>query len=106
CLVFPSYREGFGNVVAEAGLLNLPSIVTNITGCNEIIIEGQNGTIIPVKNVIAISEAMQKIMNNKTYYEQLKTNARLMIENRYVQEILWNEILKEYKSICQPSIMT
>ncbi|MEG2161658.1 MAG: glycosyltransferase family 4 protein, partial [Chryseobacterium sp.] len=50
CLVFPSYREGFPNVVMQAGAMGLPSIVSNINGCNEIIIEGENGTIIPVKD--------------------------------------------------------
>ena len=36
-LVFPSYREGFPNVVLQAGAMGLPAIVTNINGCNEII---------------------------------------------------------------------
>jgi len=37
CLVFPSYREGFPNVVLQAGAMSLPSIVSDINGCNEII---------------------------------------------------------------------
>lgn len=46
-LVFPSYREGFPNVVMQAGAMGLPCIVTDINGCNEIIINGENGIIIP-----------------------------------------------------------
>ena len=38
-LVFPSYREGFPNVVLESGAMGLPAIVTDINGCNEIIEE-------------------------------------------------------------------
>lgn len=38
--VFPSYREGFPNVVIEAGAMGLPAIVTDINGSREIIIEG------------------------------------------------------------------
>ncbi|SEA45510.1 glycosyltransferase family 4 protein [Bizionia paragorgiae] len=49
-LVFPSYREGFPNVVLQAGAMGLPSIVSDINGCNEIIIEGENGVIIPSKD--------------------------------------------------------
>ena len=41
-LTFPSYREGFPNVVMQAGAMGLPCIVSNINGCNEIIIEGEN----------------------------------------------------------------
>ncbi|RRN76523.1 glycosyltransferase family 1 protein, partial [Pseudoxanthomonas sp. SGD-10] len=46
-LVFPSYREGFPNVVMQAGAMDLPAIVSDINGCNEIIEEGVNGLIIP-----------------------------------------------------------
>lgn len=38
--VFPSYREGFPNVILQAGAMGLPCIVTNINGCNEIIENG------------------------------------------------------------------
>jgi len=53
-LTFPSYREGFPNVVMQAGAMGLPSIVTDINGCNEIIENGLNGFAIPVKNVKAL----------------------------------------------------
>lgn len=39
--VFPSYREGFPNVVMQAGALELPQIVTDINGCNEIIVQNK-----------------------------------------------------------------
>lgn len=98
-LVFPSYREGFPNVVIQAGAMEIPSIVTNINGCNEIIIEGENGIIIPVKNSEAISNAMNKILNDKEYYERLKANARPMINSRYEQSVVWNALLDEYNSL-------
>lgn len=98
-LVFPSYREGFPNVVMQAGAMGLPSIVTNINGCNEIIIEGKNGTIIPVKNVEAIQMAMQKFIEDKAYFESLQSNARVMIETRYEQQVVWNALLEEYNRL-------
>ncbi|MGV0920646.1 glycosyltransferase family 4 protein [Empedobacter falsenii] len=98
-LVFPSYREGFPNVVMQAGAMELPSIVSDINGCNEIIVEGENGTIIPVKNVEVISTAMQKLMEDKNYYLSLKNNARLMIQARYEQSFVWNALLDEYNSL-------
>lgn len=99
CLVFPSYREGFPNVVMQAGAMGLPSIVTDINGCNEIIVEGENGTIIPVKNIEAIKIAMQKMMNNKEFYLKLKENARPMIQSRYEQSVVWNALLEEYQML-------
>lgn len=98
-LVFPSYREGFPNVVMQAGAMGLPSIVTNINGCNEIIKDGQNGTIIPVKNVAAIIEKMELMLTDKSYFKKLKSNARQMIVSRYEQMLVWEAILQEYKNL-------
>lgn len=96
CLAFPSYREGFPNVVIQAGAMGLPSIVTNINGCNEIIIEGENGTIIPAKNVEELKKKMESMFTNKALYNKLKENSRKMIANRYEQSVVWQAILEEY----------
>lgn len=98
-LVFPSYREGFPNVVMQAGAMGLPSIVSDINGCNEIIIEGDNGTIIPVKNTQAIIEKMEKCYTDSEYYEKLKANARTKIVERYEQKVVWEAILEEYNNL-------
>lgn len=99
CLAFPSYREGFPNVVMQAGAMGLPSIVTNINGCNEIIVEGKNGTIIPSKNVEALQYAMEKMVSETTYREQMKNNARNMIKSRYEQKVVWEALFKEYQNL-------
>ena len=98
-LVFPSYREGFPNVVMQAGAMELPSIVSDINGCNEIIVEGQNGMIIPVKNSDKLKVAMEKILSDTDLYQKLKINSRPMIQSRYEQSVIWNELLKEYKTL-------
>lgn len=98
-LVFPSYREGFPNVVMQAGAMELPCIVSDINGCNEIIEQGINGTIIPVKSTKAIVDNMVVFIENERYYNQLKSNARNMILSRYDQQVVWEAILKEYSSL-------
>lgn len=97
-LVFPSYREGFPNVVMQAGAMGLPGIVTNINGCNEIILDDKNGIVIPVKNATAILEAMQNIIGNPTLTQE-KQNNRAMIVNRYEQRLVWEAILEEYRKV-------
>lgn len=99
CLAFPSYREGFPNVVMQAGAMGLPSIVTNINGCNEIIVEGQNGTIIPVKDTEALYMAMKKMIFDENYRMHLQQNARPMIVSQYEQQVVWEAILAEYKRL-------
>ena len=101
CLTFPSYREGFPNVVMQAGAMGLPSIVTNINGCNEIIIEGENGTIIPVKDPDSLYQAMRKMADDISFRTQLQQNARPMVISRYEQKIVWEAILAEYKRLEQ-----
>ncbi|MEK6449959.1 glycosyltransferase family 4 protein [Myroides sp. C2723] len=98
-LVFPSYREGFPNVVMQAGAMGLPSIVSDINGCNEIIVQDKNGSIIPVKNTEAIEFEMLKFLNDNEYYNQLKENSRPMITERYEQQIVWNALLEEYNRL-------
>lgn len=97
-LVFPSYREGFPNVVMQAGAMELPSIVTDISGCNEIIINKENGLIIPVKDKDALKDAMKMFLLNKEFYYNLKKNSRPMIVERYNQSLVWETIVNEYKS--------
>lgn len=96
-LVFPSYREGFPNVVLQAGAMELPAIVSNINGCNEIIIEGENGLIIPVKSRTGLQEAMLKLANDQPLYDHLKRNARSRIVKNYEQAVVWQAILEEYR---------
>jgi glycosyltransferase involved in cell wall biosynthesis len=94
-LAFPSYREGFPNVVMQAGAMGLPSIVTDINGCNEIIEEQKNGMIIPVKSVAPLYNAMEVMLKDK----QMRLNARDMITNRFEQKVVWEALLNEYKTL-------
>ena len=100
-LAFPSYREGFPNVVMQAGAMGLPSIVSDINGCNEIIVEGENGLIIPPKNVEKLKEKMLTLARDKNLYIKLKENSRRMIENRYEQFVVWKALLEEYEGLLQ-----
>lgn len=104
CFVMPSFREGFPNTVLEAGAMGLPSIVTDINGSREIIVEGQNGIIVPSKNSDALFDAMMNIMRDKSARERMAGNARQMIADRFEQGFVrkclydfYDEILAPYK---------
>lgn len=98
-LVFPSYREGFPNVVLQAGSMGLPSIVTDINGCNEIIDNKINGLIIIKKSVSAVYDAMLKMYNNEDLYNKLKSKSRNVIKNKFERKYFWDQLLIEYKSL-------
>lgn len=99
-LVFPSYREGFPNVVLQAGAMGLPSIVTDINGCNEIIREGVNGKIIPSRDETALHEAMRWMYEHRDgEVKTMAKQARPMIVERYEQHKVWEALLEEYSSL-------
>ena len=98
-LVFPSYREGFPNVVLQAGAMGLPSIVTDINGCNEIIVERENGLIIPVKSSEALYQSMLEIKSDDNLRRCMAKKSREMIMTRFEQVVLWRRILEEYKNL-------
>ena len=94
-LVFPSYREGFPNVVIEAGAMGLPSIVTDINGSREIIINGENGTIIPPRDAEALHSAMHAFVTETALTRRVASKARALIASRYEQSYV-RRCLKEY----------
>jgi glycosyltransferase involved in cell wall biosynthesis len=98
-LVFPSYREGFPNVIMQAGAMELPVIATNINGCNEIIINEKNGVLIELKNNGAIVKAMVRLIEDEAFYKNLKSNARSMIVSRFERKVICEKILYEYKEM-------
>lgn len=94
-LVFPSYREGFPNVVIEAGAMNLPSIVTDINGSRDIITDGENGIIIPPRQSDSLQRAMGIFITDKRVVNLLSAKARPMIASRFEQSFV-RRCLKEY----------
>lgn len=99
CFVFPSYREGFPNTVLEAGAMGLPSIVTDINGSREIIVENENGVIIPSHDTDALFEAMQRMLTDKKAWSYMASNARNMIGCRYEQGYVRQCLLDFYEAV-------
>lgn len=99
CFVMPSYREGFPNTVMEAGALGLPSVVTDINGSREIIINGENGLIVPSKDSNALYEAMKQMLLDTSAREKMAANARPLIESRFEKSFVQDCIIQFYEEI-------
>ncbi|MBO6169288.1 MAG: glycosyltransferase family 4 protein [Bacteroidales bacterium] len=84
-LVLPSYREGFPNTVLEAGAMGLPCIVTDINGSREIIINGQNGLIVPPQDEEALFKAMERLSGNRAESASMGRNAVPLVASRFEQ---------------------
>lgn len=96
--ILASYREGFPNVVIEAGAMGLPQIVTDINGAREIIVDGKNGVIVPSKDSDALYEAMKKMLDSE-YRDNLAKDSRKMIADRFEQSFVRKCLYDFYDSI-------
>ena len=88
-LLLPSYREGFGNVIIEAAAMGTPSIVTNIPGPIDAINPGITGLVIPVKDMVALKQAM--------HYAQANSNTFPPIQIAKYTNIRFNHIELNHK---------
>ncbi len=96
--VFPSYREGFGLSLMEAGAMGVPSIASDIPGCNEVVIDGKTGFLIPSHSSQSIIENIEKLYNDRELLNQIKSNCRNSIVERYEQNKLWQYYREYYLS--------
>lgn len=73
--LFLSHRESFGNVLVEAMQFHLPSIVWNVTGLQEVIIDNYNGYCCPFGNTEYVKKKINHLLNNKIDYKRISRNA-------------------------------
>jgi len=97
--VLPSYREGFPNAVLEAGAMGLPSIVTDINGCNEIIENNLNGLIIAPQNQDDLYIAMEKCLIDSDLLANISLNSRSNVIQKYQRSDMHLAIKNEYISL-------
>jgi glycosyltransferase involved in cell wall biosynthesis len=96
--ILSSRYEGFGNVLLEALACETPVIATACeTGTSEIIENGENGLLVPVKDENALKSAMEKLFDDQKLYERLKANTRKSVEKFAVENIVkeWINLFEE-----------
>jgi len=100
CFILPSYREGFPNVLLQAGSMMLPSIVTNVPGSNEIIIDNYNGWIIEPKNTDLLSKQIKSVVGlTKRSIEYMGINARKNVKKKYEKSVYQKALVDFYNSL-------
>jgi len=106
-LVLPSYREGFPNVLLQAGAMQKPVIATDINGSNEIVLPGETGWLVPAKNVAALKQAMlQALQTPADQRQSMGFAARQRIQNLYERKAYLNLLLSFYQSLLNQTTLT
>ncbi len=96
--ILPSHREGFSNVLLEACSMGIPSIATDVNGSREIIRNNETGWLIPIKNELALKEALE--MSLKSYnLSELGENCRNEILKKFKRKDYLQKLLNFYKKL-------
>jgi glycosyltransferase involved in cell wall biosynthesis len=81
--VLPSYREGTPRTVLEAMAMGRPVITTDAPGCRETVVDGDNGFLVPVKDVPALADSMIRLIENPVKVKTMGIRSRQIAEEKY-----------------------
>ena len=95
-LVLPSYREGFPRAPMEASAMGVPSLVTDIRGCREAVVQGENGLMFPVGDSDALADAIVEVLGDPPRREAMGRKARQMAEEKFDEQRVFDRVLAEY----------
>lgn len=97
--IFPSKNEGFGLVYLESMSSGLPTIGVDRGGPSEIITDGVDGILIPDNSPNSIKKALEKLINDLDFKNQLGKNARKTVMKKYSPEAVAEQYLRVFKNI-------
>ena len=75
-VVLPSYREGLPKSLIEAAACGLPLVTTDVPGCREVVSDRVDGLLVPVRNSIALANAIARIQDDPVLGRALGEAAR------------------------------
>jgi len=102
--VLPSYREGTPRSVLEAMSMGRPIITTDAPGCRETVVNGRNGFLVPVKDIIALKSAMEKFILEPDLIVQMGKQSRIIAEEKYdVRKV--NRVILQEMGLIDPNGM-
>lgn len=99
----PSIDEGFGMVGLEAMAAGLPVIVTENVGMKDLIAEGREGLIVPIRDDEALANAIVNLYENKTLRDRM-SQAGIECAKKYNAALYVNNMLKAYKELLSEEV--
>jgi glycosyltransferase involved in cell wall biosynthesis len=98
-ICLPSYREGMPRVLIEAGACGKPVVATDVPGCRDVIQNGQNGLLVPVRDEQALTTALQEVIENQPLRILMGTRGRQIVEQKFSTNRIVNDTLDIYGRI-------
>lgn len=97
CMYPSSASEPFGLTMLESLSSAKPIVVTNTGGMPEIIRDGVNGFVVPIKDFEALASRIIQLLRDDQLRERLGTTGRAIVEQQYTKEIICHNILNLYR---------
>ena len=98
-VVLPSYREGVPRVLIEAAAMGRPIVATDIPGCREVVSNGVNGFLVPVRDTLALAEAIESLLKNPNLRAEFGTASRQLAEERFSDQRVVDGCLDLYRAL-------
>jgi len=88
-VVLPSYREGLPKVLLEAAACGRAVVTTDVPGCRDAIEPGVTGVLVPVRNAVALADALKSLINNPAHCLAMGLAGRSLAESAFdVQQVV------------------
>lgn len=97
--VFPSHREGFGNVLIEASAMSLPVIAFDVVGCREAVAPGVSGFLCDFPQVEQLAERMIQLAEDKKLQKQLGESGREWVVGNFSRDTVLEKNMGIYKEM-------
>jgi glycosyltransferase involved in cell wall biosynthesis len=98
-VVLPSYREGLPKGLIEAAACALPLVTTDVPGCREVVTHEQNGLLVPVKNALALADAIARLQGDPALCERLGAAARAKALSHFDERSVIERTLGVYREL-------
>jgi glycosyltransferase involved in cell wall biosynthesis len=95
-VVLPTYREGLSNVLLEAGAMGLPAVSAAVTGCTDVVADGETGRLVPARDPNGLAVAMQQYAGDPELARRHGAAARERVIRDFRQEHVWRMIESIY----------
>lgn len=95
----PSYREGLPKVLIEAAACGRPIITTDVPGCREVVRDGENGLLVPIRAAAALATALRKLIEDPELRRRMGKKGRELAVTEFSVETVVNETLAIYREL-------
>ena len=100
----PSYREGLPKALIEAAACGRAIVTTDVPGCREIVRDGDNGLLVPVRDGAALAAALARLLTEGSTRRTLGMRGRERVVQEFSLDRVIGETLVLYRSLLRPKM--